>query len=1092
MIRFIWQNCWRNKERFILLLVGAFIISSGLSYLVGLSEANKETVMDSLQNRWSASYDIVVRPEGTQSVTEEKNLLEPNYLSGLNGGISMEQYETIKAITDVEVAAPIAMIGYTGYEVNFGNVQLEDTGLYRKNAEIITDTGVNDNIFMYNFYFPKGSWNPDGKDPEYGVGGTSEDLTVGTYALLAGIDPEQEAKLVGLDQAILSLGESRYFNENDQSITTESSFGSIHNIPVIVNNHPFVDQEINFTFERLDLPFNDPETAAETMEMVRENGGETYLDTVKGTEAESLSFTGEEAFQLFVNSITGIDMESGEPFEGNYVKNNSAGNWMSFRTSPLQYTEVASPFSNRWPFAYQLARHQNNDDIPAFSGTESFREPVIFGDNSEDWPRINPQWIGFYDPGKLDIAKDPTNELPMETYRPASAELVLDENAEPINPPSELKPTDNPYDFLTNPPSMLTTLEAAEQILGDKPIAAIRVKVAGVSSMSEESKQKLEAVAAQIEEETGLITDITLGSSPQPTLTYVPSINEDKAVGWLQQPWVKIGSSIAIFRETSVGFAGVIASVMAVAVVYVWATSLVSLYARRKEFAVLLAVGWRPGQLTKLLFLESAMLGLFIAMISWLILGIVYAAGDTAISPARFLLTGIFGFVVYVLGAVIPAYLVRKISPYETMRTGEVSKGSKRVMPTRGLCSLAFHHLIGKWRRSLLSIVAISLPAALLAFFLYITLRLRGVMFTTWLGQYVALEVGPVHYAAMAVALLIAVLTTAEIMWQNIAERREEIALLKAVGWQNKHVRLVVLIEGMLSGFFAAVLGLVLAIAMMWAMYRQFPTKELWFLLATGLIPVIVGFIGAILPAERAVKILPTQGMAGSYSNRKAIEKRFKWGILAASCLLFTGFIYTMIQVAPEMAEMEQAANTSAKGSEILAPTIGKVAKENTDNTGNDIEINNTVNGSSGGNNQKEESEITEYSNDLQLGELFDTTTEKFLIQEYRGEVPTNKNGTKNFAFEFNYENLDTVPDELNPKIHFKLYSNKTKTHYYPTEVTIIESEKWENGKITDKNGYVKAVIVFTIPEEEDDLKFTFRTRHLANGINIILPEEIG
>jgi hypothetical protein len=63
-----------------------------------------------LQKRWGSSYDIVVRPEGSRSVTEDLNLLEPNYMSGLDGGISRKQYETIKQIADVEVAAPIAMI----------------------------------------------------------------------------------------------------------------------------------------------------------------------------------------------------------------------------------------------------------------------------------------------------------------------------------------------------------------------------------------------------------------------------------------------------------------------------------------------------------------------------------------------------------------------------------------------------------------------------------------------------------------------------------------------------------------------------------------------------------------------------------------------------------------------------------------------------------------------------------------------------------------------------------------------------------------------------------------------------------------------
>src|SRR5699024_11698547 len=105
MIRFIWQNWWRRKERFILLLIGALIISVGLTYLVGLSETNQATVVDELQQRWSSSYDIVVRPEGARASIESENLLDPNFLSGIYGGINLEEYETIKGISDVDIAA---------------------------------------------------------------------------------------------------------------------------------------------------------------------------------------------------------------------------------------------------------------------------------------------------------------------------------------------------------------------------------------------------------------------------------------------------------------------------------------------------------------------------------------------------------------------------------------------------------------------------------------------------------------------------------------------------------------------------------------------------------------------------------------------------------------------------------------------------------------------------------------------------------------------------------------------------------------------------------------------------------------------------
>ncbi|MCY1691341.1 hypothetical protein OVA29_12125 [Exiguobacterium sp. SL14] len=143
MLRFIWNSWWRNKERFILLsLVGVLIVSTGLSYLIGTTQANNGTVVDELQKRWGSSYDIVVRPEGSRSVTEDLNLLEPNYMSGLDGGITRKQYETIKQIADVEVGAPIAMIGYTSTSSSVGTHTIQEEGIYRLKIKDSQNTGL--------------------------------------------------------------------------------------------------------------------------------------------------------------------------------------------------------------------------------------------------------------------------------------------------------------------------------------------------------------------------------------------------------------------------------------------------------------------------------------------------------------------------------------------------------------------------------------------------------------------------------------------------------------------------------------------------------------------------------------------------------------------------------------------------------------------------------------------------------------------------------------------------------------------------------------------------------------------------------------
>jgi ABC-type antimicrobial peptide transport system permease subunit len=875
MFRFIWGNWRRRRERFLLLIIGVLIISAGLSYLVGLSQSQKGTVVDSLQKEWVASYDIAVRPPDTRSITEDRDLLEPNYLSGIAGGISLEQYEIIKKMDNVDVAAPISMIGYLSYGVTFKDLDVED-GIYSMTDSTITDTGAGKQKVSEHSYFPVGSpfevgkmveGKPLGKD--YGLSSIDQTLGTGFNVLVAGIDPEAEARLVGLDKSIIDMGKSRYFQEGDDSKTHTEGFHStsktyqITELPILVSSQEFVDQKYTFEIDKLDLPFSNKDEKYATYEKLKKNGGKEYLKTVDTADSNTYTYDAQEGYHLFLKNALGIDSETGV----NAGEGRPGDTYILWeKPSPLRYMSITSPFTKRWPYAYEAIPYEgkNLDKEPFYQ--DVFRPIDLLGtrhiqDEGPLPPRIAPYWVGSFDPGKLNISQDPLNELPMETYRPASADLVLDQNKQPVNPPTTLKPTMQPFGFLTKPPQMLTTIDAAANILGDKPISAIRIKVAGVEDMNETSQLLLEKVAEEIEKKTGLITDITLGSSPQPTLTHIPKTKDSKELGWFEQPWVKLGSTTTIFDETKVGFSGVAASVIATAIVYVFASNIVSLLARRKEFAVLLAIGWRPVQLSKLITYESVLLGIFASLMAWVMLFTVHFTHGSDISTIHVLLIGIFGLSIYGLGAIIPAFLAGRIAPYEAMNTGEISQSSRRLGKTRGVMTMSLNYLFGKFKRNLLSIIAIALPTSLLSFFIFITFRLKGVMYTTWLGQYTAMEVGLEHYIAMGVALLISILTTAEIMWQNVSERKPELALLKAIGWRNGMIRRLIITEGILTGVLAGLLGIFITLGMIWGMYREFPYEHIGFILATGIVPVIAGLLGSIPPAENAVHISPSYGV---------------------------------------------------------------------------------------------------------------------------------------------------------------------------------------------------------------------------------------
>ncbi|MGR6319990.1 ABC transporter permease [Micromonospora soli] len=114
MFRFVWGQLRGRAGRSVALLVGVLVATTGFVVLTGATTTSRLAVTGTVERNTRAAYDILVRPKGTRTPLEaERRLVRPNYLSGLYGGITTAQYEQVKAVEGVDVAAPIAMLGYS-------------------------------------------------------------------------------------------------------------------------------------------------------------------------------------------------------------------------------------------------------------------------------------------------------------------------------------------------------------------------------------------------------------------------------------------------------------------------------------------------------------------------------------------------------------------------------------------------------------------------------------------------------------------------------------------------------------------------------------------------------------------------------------------------------------------------------------------------------------------------------------------------------------------------------------------------------------------------------------------------------------------
>lgn len=94
------------------------VAATGFTVLSGSSEAARLQTVGTVDSTFRAAYDILVRPAGSRSALEnEKGLVQSGFLTALRGGITEVAWRDIQAMSGIDVAAPIAMVGYVYPEV---------------------------------------------------------------------------------------------------------------------------------------------------------------------------------------------------------------------------------------------------------------------------------------------------------------------------------------------------------------------------------------------------------------------------------------------------------------------------------------------------------------------------------------------------------------------------------------------------------------------------------------------------------------------------------------------------------------------------------------------------------------------------------------------------------------------------------------------------------------------------------------------------------------------------------------------------------------------------------------------------------------
>jgi len=888
LLSYVVRSIRARGIRSLLLVLGVLLVSVSFGLLLSTVETVQVTVDGDLAEYWRTTYDILVRPPGSRSAIEEKyGLVQANHLSGIFGGITYEQYEAIKRIPGVEIAAPIAMLSYLNLDIPFGierPVSLNESGFYHVEVSLLVDDGLSTHQRLLREYllclpqeavpeeeilsdFNKLGWQivpcPSSQD-----GGAWVPLHYTIPALLAAVDPNREAELIGLDKAVTI----RQYFENEivgeylpprslYSINVDGLIARPYVIPILMNIHSYVSAEIDAKVFRYNLIAND-----ETIQEVLGLGGEQYLEGFPSTQVGATTYTNEEIYKWIPHwesrPLNAWTEDTG--FRGLFYAplfNTVMPTSPAYSEIQVEWT-VSPPVLEARPIGILAENDWRFEQTPEIK----FRETITSNlENAEDDVPllVNGMIVGGFDIERLPSQDEELTYVPLETYYPPSVTLRYEESGSPLEQPIKIQPTLNPLGYIQRPPMLLTTLESARLFNPVDPISAIRIRVGGIDRYSPEAQERIEAIAGEIVDATGLDVDVVAGSSPRTVLVHLPGYGEIAPMGYVEEQWIQKGVNLSIGQQVKRVNVLLFGAMLSVGGLFILNTYLTSALSRQREISLQKALGWRSSTVVLGCVTETALIGCLTGILAILLTIALQTVFRMGIVTPRVVLILPVAVGLCLAGGLIPAWISSRVAPARGTRQGEVSGGGAIFHGPTSLLCYALRSMARRRIRMLVVGGTMSMAAALLTIFLAGTLGLRGYLAGTLLGDYIILHVQSYHYLMAVVCLLVGGIATMDALLVSAIERRQEIGILKALGWRDSAVFQLFLIEGVVLGAVGALVGIAVSLATTLSLQENPTGHHLAIILAIGLlVPTIIGGLSALMPAR----------MAASFSAAEALR----------------------------------------------------------------------------------------------------------------------------------------------------------------------------------------------------------------------------
>ena len=919
MGRLAWSQLRFRTVRLVALLAGMLLATTAFTVLTAASRTAQLRTVGTVSAHFVPAYDILVRPKGARTALEtQTDTVQPNFLSGIYGGITMAQYHQIASIRGVQVAAPIAMVGYTllvsqlSFPLPAADLSRPGQQLYRVTTTWISQGGASRAAEPPSFVdvtpqrlgvdartgylaserlpdgtsvtvCPADATLAPGVDP-FGVAAQSDctawskvnrygpagplvpgvspanpgyDVDWVIPVLIAAVDPVAEAKLDGLNRAVIS---GHYLAEHAGGANSST-------FPVLASPVSGLDESAVTQLATLSAPVSPLSMTASWM---------SQHASTPGRVISTVTTTARQAYQQLLAALAvkpgptapsvdggGTVMYAGkmEPTNGGRVGIHaywSVGptSYRHSRSGTLVAQLTHNPPSTWYTGGAQTASMDDEDN--------QYRKVSVHAPAGTTFTSIpaSPQLVGIFNPAKINEF-DPLSRVPLGAYEPVVAA--------PANPAanralhgSDLLPNQNLGGYVSQPVDLVTTLSALPALQNQgyygtnlplrDPISVVRVRVAGVTGPNPMSLERIREAAQQIEVRTGLDVDIVAGSSPSPTTIDLPAGKFGQPPLTLSEDWVKKGVAVAILSAIDKNSLVLFALILIVCVLFVANSASAAIRGRRRELGVLACLGWTRPRLFTAVLGELAAIGLAAGLLGAAAARPLSSAVGLHASLGRAALAVPIAVAVAVIAGLIPAWLAARAEPVASVRPPVL--GVRRARHPGGITALAAVNVLRTPGRALVGAVSLAVGVTALTILAAVTIAFRGVVVGSLLGNAVAVQVRGVDYVAVTATIALGVLAVADVVFLNIRERASELAAIRTFGWPESALSRLVITEGAIIGLAGSLAGAALGLAAAAQFAGQLPATL--YLIAAAAVAggLLVTTTAALLPAQ-ALRRLP-------------------------------------------------------------------------------------------------------------------------------------------------------------------------------------------------------------------------------------------